>query len=105
MRYKWFKLGFGITTIVFVVLNIISYLRERDLYFQYLKETGIVWYGSWSWGFPFVLMLEGLGTESEKYSRIVPGGAVLNIICWLVTAGLVGIMCEFLAARFWPEDL
>lgn len=105
MGYRWFKLGFGITTITFIVLNIASYFRERAYYFESLKESGLVWSGSWSWGFPFALMLEGLGTEPEKYSLIVPGGAVLSIICWLVSAGLVGIMCEFLATWLWPEDL
>lgn len=105
MRYRWFKLGSGVTTIIFVVLNTLSYFFERDDYFQHLKETGMVWAGSWSWGFPFAWMLEGLGTEPEKYSHLMPGGAALNLICWLVSAGVIGSMCEVLATRLWPEDL
>jgi hypothetical protein len=101
MRYPWFIVGFCASTVIFVSVNVADYFRERAEYYRFLEESGWVWAGSWTWGFPFVMAIEGLGTEAEKYSLISPG-AILNLIICLAVAGCVGITMEFLRSKFWP---
>lgn len=104
MRYPWFIAGFCVTVAAFIGVNAFDRYRQEAAYYAFLEEQEMVWAGSWSWGFPFPMMLEGLGTESEKYSMILPSAALDLVIC-LTVAGFVGIAFERAKERLRPEDL
>lgn len=101
MKYPWFATSFTVTVAIFVGINVADYFRERAEYSKFLEESGWIWAGGWTWGFPFVMAIEGLGTEAEKYSLISPG-AFLNLIICLAVAGCVGVTMEYLRSKFWP---
>ena len=102
MKHPWFTTAFIVTIAIFVGINVADYFRERAAYNMLLEETGWVWAGSWTWGFPFVMAIEGLGTEAEKYSMISPG-AILNLVICLTVASGVGIAFEYLSNKVRPE--
>ena len=101
MKYPWFATSLTVTVAIFVGINVADYFRERTEYYRFLEENGWVWAGSWTWGFPFVMFIEGLGTDAEKYSMLSPG-AILNLIICLAVAGCVGVTMEYLRSKFWP---
>lgn len=103
MKYPWFIAGFCITVAAFIGVNAFDRHRQEAAYYALLEERRMVWAGSWTWGLPFPMMLEGLGTESEKYSMVMPSAA-LNLVICLVVAGLVGIAFEHARENFRPKD-
>jgi len=97
LRSVRFILGFGVITLLFVVANVISYFSEQSAYYKFLGESGWVWAGHWTWGFPFRMVLAGLGFDN--HSQLAPFGVVANVLVWLISAGFIGICCEILADR------
>ena len=93
-----FIFGFGLVTTLLVLANVGSYLSGRRAYYDFLEQSGWVWAGHWTWGFPFTLVIAGLG--SDNHSQLAPFGLVLNVLVWFVAAGLAGIGCEVIAERF-----
>ena len=98
MKSVPFILSFGIITMLFAAANVASYFSERNAYYKFLEETGWYWAGSWSWGFPFGMMIAGLGFDN--HSELAPLGFALNVLIWMIVAGFGGICCEVLANRF-----
>ncbi len=97
MRSVPFIFGFSLTTLLLIAANVFSYFSERRAYYEFLEESGMVWAGSWSWGFPVEMVTAGLGFDNHS---IVNGGIVLNILAWVIVGGLVGVCCELFAERF-----
>ena len=98
MRSVPFILGFGVTTLLVIAANAVSYFYEQRAYHRFLEESGWVWAGHWSWGFPFSMVVAGLGFDN--HSELAPLGLVLNLLVWMIVGGFAGICCELFAERF-----
>ncbi len=95
--------GFLVATAILVAASATSYFSKRDAYYQYLADSGMTWAGSWTWGFPFPMVFAGLGPDN--HSMVSPLGFGVNVVSWLVTGGLVGMVCDRLFERSVESNL
>ena len=97
MRNAPFIIGSGVSGLLLIVANVASYFSERSTYYRFLEQSGWVWAGSWSWGFPFSMVMAGLGRDN--HSELAPLGLALIIVIWVIVCGFAGMCFELVAQR------
>lgn len=86
-----FKIGFGITVLVFVILNILNYLSEIAQ-IKLWKSSGIDFgEGKPIWGFPFDM--------TNPYTFAV------NILIIVVCGFIAGLIFKFVWSKFTSKQL
>lgn len=93
----FFKIGFLAVTLIFIVLNVVSFVSERAQYFEGRSGGIRIAHGGYSWGFPMKMYRNFLGNPNVIGFEAVP--TAINKVAVVVTAGLAGLILEALATR------
>lgn len=86
-----FKIGFGLTVLVFVILNIISYLKVVGWTLDNKFSGDVTLHGSPLWGFPIEMN--------------VLLGLVINFLIIAFCSFLVGLIFRFIWSKFQEKSL
>jgi hypothetical protein len=89
---KAFKAGFGFNILIFAVLNIISFIIERNEHLRtWNSGVRIGIYGDYLWGFPFKTFRGGEFFRAE--------GLVINIFIIAGTGFILGFLFRFACSK------
>lgn len=96
-EYEFFTAGFSLTTVIFVGLNLYSCSSARWAY--ELSQAGPIRFdhGGYSCGVPLKMYSVIMGNPNVIGFDGVP--TAINLICVLISAGLVGIAFERIAGK------
>ena len=87
-----FKIGFGVTVFVFVVLNLLNYIEKLHEY--NVRQSLSIHFSSdgVAWGFPWKMYIPYYGFD------LLP--TIFNVLLAAFCAGAVGIVFELIAGHY-----
>ena len=88
---KAFKVGFGVNILIFVILNIISFIVSYNKYMD--RETKFA-HDGYSWGFPFVMYEDFTGYPTSNIGFSLEG-TVLNTFIIAGCGFVLGLLFRF----------